>query len=293
MPPIDEGIRLADAIRTRENRSARGVSGTGRDARRMHARERLQLSFTTAQTPSADDLQLISESDPDAALLLFQETGGQWRLRGTEHTGSSGACPASLAAALDEEVCTPDRMSAMIENYQRRFCNMTDIIACAICGIKRILCDDEIEAKQHPRVLLNDPILSILHLSQEAEERYQQLGIYSHAVSAWPQQRHLEGHSRFWLHPELIDEGQGDEGASVRICKHCYGKLKGGGGKAPELPEFSIAAANVVDFGNPDRLMLPELTLVELYLISPVRLYGSQDLSSSYRDSIQDKMSGF
>ena len=275
VPPTDEGIRLADAIRARENRSARGVSGTGREARRMHARERIQLSFTTGQVPPSDDLQLISESDPDAALLLFHETGGQWRLRGTEHAGSSQGCSDSLAASLDEEICTPEKMTSMIENYQRRLGNMKDIIACASCGIKHILCEDENETKQYPKVLLNDPILSILQLSPEAEDRFQQLGAYSHAASAWPQERSLEGatHQRFWLHPELVEEGNGDESASVRICKHCYGKLKGGGGKAPELPEFSIA--NGVDFGNPDRLMLPELTLVELYLISPVRLYGS------------------
>ena len=233
VPPTDEEIRLADAIRARENRSARGIGGTGRDARRMHARERIQLSFTTGQVPPADDLQLISESDPDAALLLFHETGGQWRLRGTEHAGSSQACPDSLAASLDEEICTPEKMTSMIENYQRRLGNMKDTIACASCGIKRILCDDENETKQYPKVLLNDPILSLLQLSPEAEDRFQQLGAYSQAASAWPQERSLEGvtNQRFWLHPELVEEGHGDQSASVRICKHCYGKLKGGGGK--------------------------------------------------------------
>ena len=94
-------------------------------------------------------------------------------------------------------------------------------------------------------------------------------------MSAWPQIRELGVRKRFWIHPELVEQGT-DGIASVRLCKHCHDCLASrprGRNIGAKLPELSIA--NGIDFGNPDRLGLPELTLVEMYLLSPVRLYGS------------------
>ena len=154
---------------------------------------------------------------------------------------------------------------------------MKTMCACACCGVKEFLSYPEEEGKQYLHIALNDPILHFLQLTQQEEANYLHLGEYRNAISVWPQAVQLESGSngRFWLHPELVEEGQGERPPYIKMCKYCHGKLKGGGpgGKRPELPEYSIA--NGVDFGNPDRLQLPDLSLVEMYLLSPVRLYGS------------------
>ena len=270
--PDHENDRVGTALRMRDMRAYRARNNQ-RD--REAAKQRLMESFNSPQVPSPDDLSLLSESDPDAALLLFHETGGQWRFNSAEAISSMDECPPDMAQALQLETCSPDGMTELINKFQVRLGNTNTIIACGCCGIKCIASTGGEDLTQFPRVSTSDPILNLLQLSPEAEARYQSLGNYSRAVSAWPQSRELGERNRFWLHPELVEQGA-DGSASVRVCKHCHDCLAnrpGGRNGGPKLPELSIA--NGVDFGNPDRLGLPELTLVEMYLLAPVRLYGS------------------
>jgi len=266
--------RIGAALRQRDGREFRRLRGPHEQTM---ARQRLMRSFTSEQVPSAEDLRLLSESDPDAALLLFHETGGQWRFNCPEIIGVSDECPQKLDSDLEAEVCSPHSMTQLINNSQKRLGNLNSIFACGCCGVKRIVAEDvdENEASQFPRVSLEDPMLGVLRLSPEAETKYQELGEYRRAISAWPQTREIGDGQRFWLHPELVEESV--DGSFVRLCMPCHNKLSGtrqrNSNRSVQLPELSIA--NGVDFGNPDRLGLPELTLVEMYLLAPVRLYGS------------------
>lgn len=170
--PDNEADRVGSALRMRDTREFRA-----RQSRRdvEAAKQRLMESFTSPQVPSADDLSLLSESDPDAALLLFHETGGQWRFNSPEAITSLDECPQEIAEALNQETCTPDRMTQLINKFQTRLGNTNAIIACGCCGIKCITSSGEEESTQFPRVAMEDPILSLLELSPEAEARYQSL----------------------------------------------------------------------------------------------------------------------
>ena len=54
------------------------------------------------------------------------------------------------------------------------------------------------------------------------------------------------------------------------MCDTCHKKTQR---EVPKIPKLSIAAG--IDFGHPDRLGLPQLTLVEELIISRSRLYVS------------------
>lgn len=70
----------------------------------------------------------------------------------------------------------------------------------------------------------------------------------------------------YHLHREFLVVNEGCEIAT--ICTQCNADIAKG-----IIPKYSIAAG--VDFGNPARIGLAPLTLVEQYCISPCRLYAS------------------
>ena len=271
IPPEEEAIRISNAIRQRESRQDRNNRRNVRARNGSGVQDIFERSFNTPQVPDGDMLEGYAGSNPNAALLLFHETGGLWRF-----SNLNSVDPEIIDYDLQQELCSPERITRLIRSYEKRMGNMKNIYACACCGEKRITCEDSEEDCQYITVPLTSPMIQMLRLSYEQEAWYQSLGEYGRAVSAWPQTRELDNpeRGRFWLHPELVESGDQDMPEKVRLCKFCHSKLKGqGNSRCPELPEHSIA--NGVDFENPDRLNLPELTLVEMYLIAPIRLYGS------------------
>ena len=68
----------------------------------------------------------------------------------------------------------------------------------------------------------------------------------------------------YHLHPELLENNM------ATLCETCYYQIRR---STPEIPKFSIAAG--IDFGNPERLGLTSLTVVEELLIAQSRLYVS------------------
>jgi hypothetical protein len=116
LPPDDEMTRMADATRQRESREYR-------QARAAHFRIReqdgMQSSFNTPAVPSVDTLHRLAETDPDAALLLFHETGGMWRFSTTDPIGPTSDCPADISSALDQEMCSPAVQTELINKYQQ------------------------------------------------------------------------------------------------------------------------------------------------------------------------------
>ena len=75
-----------------------------------------------------------------------------------------------------------------------------------------------------------------------------------------------ENNVRYNLHPELPVHPKNEEGTMT--CDCCYKKISKG-----EIPKLSIA--NGVDFGNPDRLGLVNLSVVERMMVARVRVYHS------------------
>ena len=68
----------------------------------------------------------------------------------------------------------------------------------------------------------------------------------------------------YHLHPELLENNM------ATLCETCYYQIRR---STPEVPKLSIAAG--IDFGNPERLGLTSLTVVEELLIAQSRLYVS------------------
>jgi hypothetical protein len=266
IPTGRDALRIANGVRRRMFQSRRRQD---REQEQRTAIDRLNMSFNSAQVPNPHDLEQVSEQDPDAAILLLHETAGLWRFDPRINGGSIN----SIIQELEQEECTPQRIDSLISIFEQRLSILQDIKACGCCGKRQLISEEKM---QFTAVNIQDERLNILQLTDESIQNYELAGEYRQAMSVWPGTNtgsvtSVRG-AQYWLHPELVDtvvnNDEEQEHYYTLLCHECLSDLN-----AKKIPENSIAAG--IDFGNPDRLNLPALTLVELYLISPIRIYGS------------------
>ena len=167
--------------------------------------------------PDPDTLKGQSERDPDTALLLFHEAGGLWRFNQQLPDSDNQPCPVGLQNELKAEALTPEAMSELIQRFQQRVGNDTNLLACAACGRKRIItCHDE----EYEFVSVDEEHLRILMLSSEQEDAYNNLRQYRKAASVWPDVESDQmpaGAHRYWLHPELVQSSTEHQDGQIGI----------------------------------------------------------------------------
>ncbi len=137
IPTARDAIRIANGTRLRIHRNRRRGEI---EVRRATAIENLNRSFTSNQVPDPNDLELVSEQDPDAAFLLFHETGGLWRFDPRINGGSTEA----ITRELEQEKCSPERISNLIRSFEQRLSISQDIKACGWCCKRQIIGDNHL-----------------------------------------------------------------------------------------------------------------------------------------------------
>ena len=104
--------------------------------------------------------------------------------------------------------------------------------------------------------------LEPLRYSKEAEADFQKKSdVYKRLKSSF-----VYGDQRYHLHPELVNTLDPISAPYVFLCSTCNTALP------KSVPRTAIAAG--VDFGNPKRLNLPQLSLVEKCLLARFRVYA-------------------
>jgi hypothetical protein len=132
------------------------------------------------------------------------------------------------------------------------------LLGCGACGVRAI----GIDCVQVP---LED--LDCLRLSRSETQDHKRLGRYGVVASVFVA---FNG-THFHLHPELVSTSSNGL-VTVSLCKDCHSATSKG-----KVPHLSVASG--VDFGVlsrlPADLSIPSLSLVEMQLVAPVRLYAA------------------
>jgi hypothetical protein len=248
------------------------------------------MNLNTVAVPLPGDL-LGFEKDPVLALLLFHQTGGQWRFQQTipskeqdprmdsefsdEEIAARMADPddpvGSLLTEIQGEKVSVKDQCRLVRKYKLCMDSKAPLKTCGSCGWRNFVGDDD-EKRGFVNIPLSDVRLSVLLLPGEAvtaydgqPEQYRKArSVYRlpHAVPAPPD---AAPGDLVYLHPEAVCQ---EGGGSVVVCSKCSGHLGKG-----QIPTLSIADG--FDFGCARRVNLPPLSVVEWNLIAKVRIYCS------------------
>ena len=132
------------------------------------------------------------------------------------------------------------------------------LLACAACGYRHLATS----SREFAKVFMDSGKLEPLRYSTEAEADFQKKSdFYKRLKSSF-----VYGDQRYHLHPELVNTSDPISAPHVFLCSTCNTALP------KSVPRTAIAAG--VDFGNPKRLNLPQLSLVEKCLLARFRVYA-------------------
>ena len=219
--------------------------------------------------PTVDEL-IHFENDIDEAQLLFWETSGLYRFSAALPTfgeepslKKEWLIPADIPTSvlpLWNEVGTGvsiETKRQCIANYQEVMNHSSDLLACGCCGVRSYIYSPEMYTRIPVRYCFS------LRLTEEQITTFDQIPqSLRPAYSSYTAQDGLHYH----LHRDLVQIDNLTGEPSVFLCKMCLSDVQ-----KQLVPKLSIAAG--YDFGNPSAIDLPELTLVEKYLIARTRVY--------------------
>jgi len=229
------------------------------------------------ETPTAEQLNNHEVQDTiDRTQALFWQLSGHGRFRNAKHIAElyeiiekgdeeekrdAQAKLDSLKTEITAQVLTDDGIAERVKQFQAKVHLKKPLLACASCGCRSF------ELEYHPA---NIDQLAIFRLNEAQIERYKSLGVYRAILSVYTD---TDG-TLYNLHPELVAPATPSSPASAWLCTECHTAVK-----ANKVPLFSVAAG--LDFGRLSRLRLlgpeyeiPPLSLVEIFLLAPVRMYG-------------------
>ena len=121
------------------------------------------------------------------------------------------------------------------------------LLACAACGYRHLATS----SREFAKVVMDSGKLEPLRYSTEAEAAFlKKSDIYRRLKSSF-----VYGDQRYHLHPELVNTSDPISAPHVFLCSTCNTALP------KSVPRTAIAAG--VDFGNPKRLNLPQLSFID------------------------------
>ncbi len=88
-----------------------------------------------------------------------------------------------MTAELEQEKCSPDKVTTRISLFTQRLSMSQDIKACGCCGKRQIISDDHL---QYTDINLRDEILNKIKLTDKDMQRYHKAGDFRKAMSVWP-----------------------------------------------------------------------------------------------------------
>ena len=165
-----------------------------------------------------------------------------------------------LKAEIRGEIFSRDDCVDRLEAYQDRVMLTKQLLSCGACGIRSYT------SKFH-ECSLRDQFIQLLKLNTAQIEEHERLGEFKAVSSVYVDR---DG-DHFFLHPEVVRPEKDGHEPTVTVCEECLESMK-----RKMIPELSVA--NGLDFGDLSRLpdlTIPPLTLVELHICSPARLYSS------------------
>jgi hypothetical protein len=171
------------------------------------------------------------------------------------------AVPAGARAMVDEiraNVVTVQQKSACLTRFEAAINHESRLMSCGSCGVRKYAAD---VGKEYPLRAIAD--LGFLRLNDVTAAEHERLGRFGNVMSVL---RSKDGF-KYHLHPELMETDSGG-GEFIRICARCSGSIDD-----KVAPWGSIVSG--VDYGDPRRIGLGELSIVEWQLLSKCRTYAT------------------